>query len=286
MADDAFLQVVNPYFAVKRLHDRTGDMFKREVATLKRLSGQHHPHLMSLQLTYQWQDHYHLLFQWADGNLVQYWERYPQPEDVPRTPEYAKWVVQQLIGLTDGLKLIHECPPDENSAENDEVDQYHYQRTRGRHGDLKPENILWFRQVQSSQRNDQDPLVPHQGNFMISDFGCTSFHRNETGLVLPNTVPMSPTYRPPEYDLGDEINQSFDMWTWGCILLEFSVWYLGGYEAWDSFSKERLGEHQLLPGSKVEEDVYFQVEMRRISNFDEPVWIAILKESVVKVRKG
>lgn len=264
------MQSNNPNFAVKRLrqNDRTEEMFKREVATLKRLScGQDHPHLMRLELTYFWRDHYHLLFRWADGNLKNYWERYRVPNDIPRTQPYAVWVSKQLLGLTNGLQAIHLCPPDEESDTDEQPgDEFASQRVRGRHGDLKPENILWF----------EDHNHEQHGRLVVSDFGLTQFHRDATGHVDPTSIGRSPTYRPPEYDIRDVITQKFDIWTWGCVLLEFSVWYLKGYQAWDDFSVERLHEHR---GGPIQEDTYFQMEPG--SSFA----VARLKQSVTKVSK-
>ncbi|PSR85616.1 kinase-like domain-containing protein [Coniella lustricola] len=260
----------NPYFAVKRLRPQDDIMikFKREVATLKRLSGQNHAHLMQLQLTYEWRGHYHLLFIWADGNLKDLWKSYPElsgPKSLPRNKELATWVSQQLLGLTKALQVIHQCPPDLQVDDNSEEgpDDTESRRTHGRHGDLKPENILWFRGTDSQE-----------ARLVISDFGLTQFHRRETGKLDPAKIARTPTYRPPEYDTGPKITQSFDIWTWGCVLLEFCVWYLKGYDEWDRFSKRRVVEHH---GSFYKEDVYFN------TGSPQPTCTATLKTSVIDV---
>lgn len=240
-------------------------MFKKEVATLERLSGHRHPHLMQLQLTYEWSGTYNLLFTWADGNLKDYWESYPEPNELPRNKEYARWVSEQILGLTKGLQFIHQCPPDTNLDEESEgaQDDIELRRTRGRHGDLKPENILWFQQS-----------LTHKARLVISDFGLTSFHRRETGKLNPENVGRTPTYRPPEYDTGRKITQSFDIWTWGCVLLELSVWYLKGFEEWDNFSAQRAEDHR---GGMYQEDVYFNMDIRQNRRR------AVLKKSVIEV---
>lgn len=208
-------QSENPYFAVKRLKPnyRSDEIFKQEVLTLKRLSSQDHAHLMKLELTYLYQERYHLLFRWADGNLRDYWERYPEPSNIPRTHEFATWVSGQWLGLAEALMAIHECPPDSDVTADDEADVLAPQRTNGRHGDIKPENILWF---QSHERGSD--RSPFGGRLVISDFGLTEFHRDETGLVSPMNVANSPTYRAPEYDVSETISQSYDIWTMGCVL--------------------------------------------------------------------
>lgn len=109
--------------------------------------------------------------------------------------------------------IIHECPPDSGVTTNDETDGLALQRTNGRHGDIKPENILWF---QSHECNDGRNI--DRGKFVISDFGLTEFHRDETGLVSPMNIAMSPTYSAPEYEVSETISQSFDIWSMGCVL--------------------------------------------------------------------
>lgn len=192
-------------------------MFRQEVATLKRLSERDHAHLMRLELTYEHQDRFHLLFRWADGNLRDYWEKHPQPSDTPRTHAFAIWLSQQWLGLAEALMAIHECPPDSGITGDDETDELALQRTNGRHGDIKPENILWF-QPPHDYNGDQSAS---EGTFVISDFGLTEFHRDETGLVNPMNVAMSPTYSAPEYDVSDTISQSYDIWAMGCVLRKY-----------------------------------------------------------------
>lgn len=271
-------QARNPLFAVKRLkpNNRNKDMFKREVATLKKLSGQDHAHLIKLQLTYLYRDRYHLLFRWADGNLRDYWQAHPGPSDVPRTQDYAIWVASQWLGLARGLLAIHHCPPDESAKLEDEIpnDGLGYQRVKGRHGDIKPENILWF-----NSYDDRERQIPTRGRLVISDFGLTEFHRDETGLVSPINVARSPTYRPPEYDVSENISQSYDIWTLGCVLLEFIVWYLQGFEAFDQFSKDRANQD----GGVIKEDVYFTIAHNFQTEDGKTFSAAKLKESVMSV---
>jgi serine/threonine protein kinase len=188
-------------------------MFKQEVATLKRLSERNHAHLMRLELTYEYQERFHLLFRWADGNLRDYWERHPRPTNIPRTHSFAVWVSQQCLGLAEALMIIHECPPDSDLTTNDETNGLALQRTNGRHGDIKPENILWFQPHECNDDRNKD-----QGKLVISDFGLTEFHRDETGLVSPMNIAMSPTYSAPEYEVSETISQSFDIWSMGCVL--------------------------------------------------------------------
>lgn len=152
----------------------------------------------------------------------------------------------QWLGISEGLQAIHDCPQDADYAEGDGIAK---EKTRGRHGDIKPENILWFAPRQASA--DQQC----EGTLVISDFGLTQFNRVESQSRVSPNMAISRTYRPPEYDVCTEISQRFDIWTLGCVMLEFLVWYLQGATEWDDFSKKRRDDDlQNIP-----EDVYFSI---------------------------
>lgn len=122
----------------------------------------------------------------------------------------------------------------------------------GRHGDLKPENILWFKPYNHQSRF---------GVLKISDFGLTRFHRTRSKSHF-ESVAVSPTYRPPEYDIAQMVSQSYDIWTLGCVLLEFITWYLRGWEGVEGFSKERTTDDN----KEIPEDVFFNFVKIRDNN--------------------
>lgn len=223
---------------------------------------------MKLQATYFYQGRYHLLFRWADGNLRDFWEKYPEPDDIPRTPGFAKWLVQQLVGLASGLNAILLCPP--NTADDVEEDKYASENIRGVHGNLKPENILWFEQIPEPIGPDER-LLQRYGRLLISDFGRVQ-------IDLPETHFASFTYQSPEFDIQEELTQSFDIWTLGCVMLEFMVWYLGGFRARDEFSRNRAVEDKSGP---IKLDSYFH-KKRKAGRDGQTFTTAVLKMSVVK----
>ena len=140
--------------------------------------------------------------------------------------------------------MIHTLEkPDVEDADHASAHQVH-----GRHGDLKPENILWFKDYQD---NDSSGSM---GVLKISDFGLTRFHGT---MSVSNSnvenVGFTGTYRAPEYDIYKKVSQSYDIWTLGCVILEFATWYLLGWEAVDRFSQSRSTEHV----AEVKEDVFF-----------------------------
>ena len=69
---------------------------------------------------------------------------------------------------------------------------------------------------------------------------------------------MTPTYRPPECDMhGGSVSRSFDIWSYGCVLLEFVTWYLGGPDLLVSFVQKRKTPDPQFPSIK--SDQFFEI---------------------------
>lgn len=136
----------------------------------------------------------------------------------------------------------------------------------GRHGDLKPENILWFK---------PDGVSDDRGTLKISDFGLTRFHRSADGQHREQR--HTPTYRAPEYDLNRGIStQAYDIWSLGCVFLEFITWYLHGIHGVDDV----FTEVRTMNGPKdLSDDSYFIVKRDEVSS----VMKAEVKPSVTQV---
>lgn len=161
------------------------------------------------------------MFLWADGgNLRDFWIEKPKPI---LTAALVKDIIEQLRGMAEALQKLHGYR-----------DQYHY-----RHGDIKPENILNF----------PDPAAKSIGTFKISDLGSAKHHavatrlRERTGSKAYATM----IYQPPE-SITNKLSPSsrlYDIWSMGCVILEFMVWALYGYEELNKFTtsiKGNLGE--------------------------------------------
>jgi serine/threonine protein kinase len=228
-------------------------MFTRETEILKRLSrAPHtHPHLITLLAIYEQLGRCNLIFPHAECNLLQYWKvQEPTPDQDGRT---ALWLAEQCQGLAEGLGRIHRyetvsvtgllnpnsIPVTEiHSIESIAKDSHNStapqdpQRLFGRHGDIKPENILWFA---------DHSAAGGRGILKITDFGISQFSLR-TSKPASDCAPIanSPTYRPPECDLNGTISASYDIWTLGCVYLEFVTWFFGGRDYVNRFGESRL----------------------------------------------
>jgi serine/threonine protein kinase len=150
----------NPSYAVKRLRHNNYEAFSAEVSNLKRFSERDHVHLIKLLVTFSWREQFYLLFPWADGNLLDFWQMFPQPSSPERDRNMAVWFSEQCLGIVQGLEMIHMA----DSPSTEDLTKVSGHQLHGRHGDLKPENILWFKPYQDTHRN-------HFGVLKISDFG-------------------------------------------------------------------------------------------------------------------
>lgn len=180
-----------------------------------------HPHLISLLATYEYRRAYYLIFPWADGDLDDLWVVHnPEPYFDTKT---FRWVAKQCEGIASGLVKIHNYQTSNSKCHPG------FRETRyGRHGDLTPQNILWF--------DDADG-----GMLKITDFGLSEFSTTHSKTYRPRSgVATTMSYRPPESDIvGGKIGQSSDIWTLGCLYLEFITWLLGGIKLVNEFTMKR-----------------------------------------------
>jgi serine/threonine protein kinase len=240
------MQDNEPLVAVKQLFSSEEKEFQKESTILKALGPKNHPHLIKLLATYEMGNKYHLMFPYANANLRKYWEDHPTPNFDENT---VLWSLKQMSGIASGLQLIHDFrvtvplsvpgagTGDIRLGKGKGVVQLKVQKGEqwfGRHGDIKPENVLWFAKDQYSPR-------PHpMGVLQIADFGLGRFHgRDSRSGVNPETILSSPTYEPPECKMRLPVSRAYDIWSLGCIYLEFITWLLRGSAAIDGFADFR-----------------------------------------------
>lgn len=246
--------------------------FNKEFKNLKRVETR--DHLLPVYAAYRQGKYYSFIFPWADGgSLHDLWMREPRflkqrvfvdiHEDTSahRTRKVITWLAGQLAGLTGkyGLGFLHDTqflePVQPTLVVPEEKEQLY-----GIHGDIKPHNILYFEQ-------DKNGGQCGLGLFKISDFGLTGFHSALTRSRQPPTGPHSPTYRAPEYGMSATyLSRKYDIWSLGCVLLQFLTWLISGPDDLNNFDLDRLNENDGIkpkftedPGTKpiFTEDTFF-----------------------------
>ncbi|KAK4198540.1 putative Serine/threonine-protein kinase [Triangularia verruculosa] len=242
-------------FAIKRLHSQDKSQFKREVDMLKKFSNFAHPHLISLLATYEQRNSFFLIFPCAKSDLLSYWEKFePNPKMDHGT---VKWVAHQCKGIASGVLKIHEYSS--TNAKLGDTLEPSRREPFGHHGDIKPQNVLVFSDrtptSDDSSRHTEshgDGLIhdhhftgQSRGTLKLTDFGLasTSAHRTISRKPLSH-VGMTYNYRAPECDLPsnqDPKGRQYDMWTLGCLYLEFITWLMGGKRLLDEFTQLRAG---------------------------------------------
>ncbi|KAL0934807.1 protein kinase domain-containing protein [Colletotrichum truncatum] len=233
------------YFAVKEIDSMSREVYHDEIRALEKANAkaQKEKHLIQLLLTFQHGEKLFLLFEWADGNLLEFWEE----KTLGLSPSLTHWVAQQCLGIATAIKRIHGLSTWQKrlrSSSSSETSS-DTERDWGRHGDIKPNNILWF----SRHGNDTDLLV-------VSDLGLTRFHSRLTKSLVSRVDGYTGAYRAPEIDMDLRISQKYDVWSLGCVFFEFCVWYLLGPRSLTEFEDDRHGAHQSdIPS--FQEDCYF-----------------------------
>jgi serine/threonine protein kinase len=263
---------------VKRLASKES-VFEREFSILKRAK---HRHIITLLAALKVGPTYYLIFPYSPANLTHFWHtEMPNPEFGVRS---MKWVARQCKGLAAALAKIHRHETSSESSVIARLEELAVQDTAysdntlrpataarrptsrgstnsslgsrilyGRHGDIKPENILWF----PGEGNESE-----QGTLKLSDFGTSelSTRQNHPNDSVPG---LSPTYRPPECDMAGHhvVNSYWDVWSLGCLYLEFATWLLDGCEGLDEFRRRRRCLDTWCPA--IRSDVFFESHRER-----------------------
>ncbi|KAK4172121.1 kinase-like domain-containing protein [Triangularia setosa] len=222
-----------PYdrIAIKEVPDKKA--FDREKANLDRIQSLHHKHLISLLGSCEKGSVNYFFFPWAaGGNLRDLWQLRGGPSRKSLwTPQTLSWALDQMLGLVDAIRILHD---------------------KGiRHGDIKPQNILHFPEAASDSGSIGGRLV-------LADVGVSKFHHEVTALrnEATNTRDATISYEAPEAASESKLRKArprrYDMWSLGCMFLEFVVWLHYDFEAVETFRKQRMprrGDPRTAPGN-------------------------------------
>jgi serine/threonine protein kinase len=175
-------------------------------------------HIIQNLATFEQGDKGYIVFPFAEGgDLDNFWE---SENARSGAPELALWSLQQMLGLAEALQALHKEIGEESNC---------------RHGDLKPGNILHF--LADGQR---------EGTLKIGDFGVSRIHNNATIQRIGKPTECratTPSYEAPEASPILKVNHGrsrrYDIWSLGCIYLEFIIWLVQDWDAIQTFTTAR-----------------------------------------------
>ncbi|KAJ4290397.1 hypothetical protein N0V90_010613 [Kalmusia sp. IMI 367209] len=233
---------------------KTNAAWEQEAKALKDINDLvDHDHILKCIAAIRRGNNRYFMFPWADGDsLRDFWNT--KPTQVPSKSVILHSILQ-LRGIADALDRLHnfseqlgdivedemveerddEMRPDIPKIVNEDTDEVlHEERVEQgniRHGDLKPENILVF----------SDPQNKTQV-FKIADMGLAKKHiaRTEKREHPTSTMYGTMRYEAPETMTSKHGKRSrlYDIWSMGCITLEFIIWMLYGNNALLDFNKQ------------------------------------------------
>jgi len=168
-------------------------------------------------------DRFNMLFPKAKYNLKEHLRTFKVPPR--REKEFVLALFQQLRDISDGLDKIHLIrkhsgltggnqeqfqPPTISRANSASLLEPPIDKSRYGivyHHDLKPENILIF----------------EDGTWKISDFGTAKITEAVSGRSIAQMAGFQAgdeVYSPPDRTMGKSTARPYDVWCFGCILLE------------------------------------------------------------------
>jgi serine/threonine protein kinase len=223
-----------------------------EAKALRNINKLNHPNITQCIAAVRRGGRRYFVFSWAEGgNLQEYWKKVAK-----QTPDAKsiRQMVEQLRGVTDALDALHNCKSGDknllavpNSGMSDNEKSI-------RHGDLKPENILRF----ISRLDTKEPHTDNElGTLKIADMGLAKQHIVATQLRT-NTSQRYGTIR---YEAPEAITETkgrsrlYDVWSLGCITLEFIIWVLYGNDILEEFyTQVEAGRKQTCQYFELHED--------------------------------
>ncbi|KAM6513602.1 hypothetical protein FALCPG4_015989 [Fusarium falciforme] len=220
--------------ALKEINKTENKWFIREMKVLEVIQHIQHTHLIRPIASYKKGPDGRgcFLFPWADkGNLKTFWKRQENQKGVMSLEGESAhhlmiWTLNQMLGLCSAIAELHKPRPSHDFPSQRMV--------HCRHGDIKPENILVFRKGESEV-------------LCIADIGLGKFHEKATefrkaGNIYTDTTTGTTRYLPPEFRSTKQIPRVHDIWSLGCLFLEFIIWAAWGNDGLDKFIQLDIAE--------------------------------------------
>jgi serine/threonine protein kinase len=230
----------------------TDKAWEDEAKALRNVNNLNHPNITKCIAAVRRGERRYFMFSWADGgNLQEYWKKTAKQSPDAKS---IRQMVEQLRGLADALDALHNCKSGNENllavSDNGSEDS----NKSIRHGDLKPENILRFI---SGPDTKMSHIERELGNLKIADMGLAKQHIVATQLRT-NTSQRYGTIR---YEAPEAITETkgrsrlYDVWSLGCITLEFIIWILHGNTILEEFyTQVEAGRKQTCQYFELHED--------------------------------
>jgi serine/threonine protein kinase len=219
--------------------------FEEEHAMLLAFAGNPKTPLINLCGAFTWKGDHYFITSSADANLEEYWTQVKLPEFNSKS---IIWMLQQCKQLAYALHCMHDYrnrehyqAADPSQLERDPQSGHEPQEANNwiyvRHGDIKPDKIVWV---------SPPPGEDTKGRLILADFGRSTFHKAGLESYIENTPFRSSTYEPPDVELKITTSLRYDIWSLGCVYLDFITWMSLGFEGILDFSHRRLTSHPKL----------------------------------------
>jgi serine/threonine protein kinase len=153
------------------------DDMRMEEDVLRVIDKQGHDNIIDIIAFYSWRDEVNFVFPFVELNLYHVLHHDWRPEHVAEPSHIdcrGHWLWQQLIGVADALRTIHN-PPIQSWPDSGKIVGFHF--------DLKPANVM----------------VRHDGRLLVTDFGQSMVKLvQENEPIYGDYIGGDYAYQPPE----------------------------------------------------------------------------------------
>ncbi|KAI3532835.1 hypothetical protein CSPX01_13170 [Colletotrichum filicis] len=144
-------------------------------------------------------------------------------------------------------------------------------RKNVKHYVLEPDRVLPFTSATDGGKSGMAEI--HRGGFsrvLQAEIHPDHHDFSDPTIVEPNVSPfisyfngiadgLVRLHQPPECDLDQRfIRQSYDIWSLGCVFLEFITWSIGGKRLLLEFARKRTSPDRFLAG--FDSDTFFEIK--------------------------